>query len=205
MPGATRTLLRIAAVDDGEVLAEIMSAAEIVDGVRRRSRRSLPAVEAQLIDVDGTSVRFRHPLVRSAIHQSASVAERHTAHAALAAVLADKPDRRVWHRAAATIWDDPGGRVRARASSRRAQAWAGALAVAPSARGGLHARGRAARSSAASRAALARELGRNETVMRLLREADSLELGSRDRARSMSAGESFQRGAAETRAGACAG
>ena len=198
LPSPTRTLLRIAAVDDGDVLAEIMSAAEIVDGVAPTFEALVPAVEAQLIDVDGTSVRFRHPLVRSAIHQAASVAERHTAHAALAVVLADNPDRRVWHRAAATIGEDPVVASELEQAAGRAQRrGAGALAVAAFERATAFTAEPAQRGALLLRAAaLARELGRNETVMRLLREADSLELGSRDRARSMWLEESFHRGAA---------
>src|ERR1700683_992635 len=46
------------------------------------------------------SVRFRHPLIRSAVRQSASVLQRRQVHEALAEVLRAQPDRRVWHRAA---------------------------------------------------------------------------------------------------------
>jgi DNA-binding CsgD family transcriptional regulator len=197
LPSATRTLLRIAAVDDGGGLAEIISAAEIVAGVRPTVEALVPAVEVQLIDVDGSTVRFRHPLVRSAIHQAASVAERHGAHAALAEVLDDK-DRRAWHRAAAAVGQDPtvaseledaaeraqrrGGIVPAVAAFERAAA----LTAEPARRGALLLRS----------AALASELGRREMVRRLLREADSLELGSHDRARSMWLGDALHEGPA---------
>jgi len=64
-----------------------------------------PAVSARLIELDATEVRFRHPLVRSAIHQAADVATRQRVHDALAAIIEDQ-DRRLWHRAAATIGPD---------------------------------------------------------------------------------------------------
>jgi tetratricopeptide (TPR) repeat protein len=64
-----------------------------------------PAVSAKLIELNATEVRFRHPLVRSAIHQAADVATRQKVHAALAAIIEDQ-DRRLWHRAAATIGPD---------------------------------------------------------------------------------------------------
>jgi predicted ATPase len=106
LPGATQSVLRIAAFDERGVLAEVMRAAEIADGVAPSVEALVPAVDAQLIVVDGSALRFRHPLVRSAIQEAASVAERHAAHAALAEVLAYDPDRRVWHRAAATVGPD---------------------------------------------------------------------------------------------------
>ncbi|HEY2200515.1 MAG TPA: AAA family ATPase, partial [Solirubrobacteraceae bacterium] len=75
LPSATRAVLQVAAVDDGDVLAEILRAAEIVGGVKQTVEAVVPAIEAQLVEVDGHTIRFRHPLVRSAIHQAASVAE----------------------------------------------------------------------------------------------------------------------------------
>ncbi|MEV7010627.1 AAA family ATPase [Streptosporangium sp. NPDC051022] len=68
-----------------------------------------PAEQQGLIRVestgDGARIVFRHPLLRSAVGQAASFADRRAAHLALAAVTAD-PDRRVWHRAAAAVTPD---------------------------------------------------------------------------------------------------
>ena len=60
-----------------------------------------PAVAEGLGVVESGRFRFRHPLMRSAVQQAAALAERRRGHAALAEVLADRPDRSVWHRAAA--------------------------------------------------------------------------------------------------------
>jgi hypothetical protein len=70
------------------------------------------AERSGLIVVDAQAVAFRHPLVRAAVYQGATSAERGAAHAALAAAL-DGPqagesaaDRRAWHRAAAAPGPD---------------------------------------------------------------------------------------------------
>ncbi|HEY6496240.1 MAG TPA: ATP-binding protein, partial [Trebonia sp.] len=101
LPRATRSLLLIAAADDHAALAEVMRAAAIATGTEPAIGDLGPAVEARLIDPGGHAVRFPRALVRSALYQDASAAERHAAHAALAEVLAGDPDRQAWHRGAA--------------------------------------------------------------------------------------------------------
>ncbi|WP_305785865.1 LuxR family transcriptional regulator [Symbioplanes lichenis] len=80
----------------------------------------------------GSRVRFCHPLARSVAYDSAPVADRHAAHAALAAATdpVAAPDRRAWHRAqAATGPDDElADELERRAS--RAQARGGMAAAA---------------------------------------------------------------------------
>ena len=106
LPPDTRTLLRVAAVDDAGILAEILAAASVVEGTEVGVASLTPAVSQRLVEIGDVELRFRHPLVRSAIYAEATVPDRNNAHAALAQVLADQPDRRVWHRAAALVAPD---------------------------------------------------------------------------------------------------
>jgi DNA-binding CsgD family transcriptional regulator len=107
-------------------LLQLVAAADVRDvGVLTRAAGDLgtaigalaPAEEAGLVDITDGRVEFRHPLVRSAVYQQASPAQRRAAHAALARALPDRDaDRRAWHLAAAAIGPDD------RASSALAQA-----------------------------------------------------------------------------------
>jgi tetratricopeptide (TPR) repeat protein len=106
LPAATRSLLLVAGLDDGDGMAERLAAGSIVIGRAATDDDLAPALDARLLEIDAAyRVRFRHPLVRSAVYQSASVGQRRAAHAALAEVVTE-PDRRVWHLAAAAMRPD---------------------------------------------------------------------------------------------------
>jgi AAA ATPase domain len=67
-----------------------------------------PVERANLIRIRHGELEFRHPLLRSAIYQAATDAERREVHRALADVLVDSidADRRTWHLALATVQPD---------------------------------------------------------------------------------------------------
>ena len=181
----TRSLLLVAAADDAGVLGEVVAAASAMHGHPFTFLDLAPAIEAQLVDVETFTIRFRHPLARSAILAAARVEERAAAHAALAVVLEGQPDRQVWHRAAALSGADEQVARELDAVAARARA-RGAMGVA------LEACRRAAqisedRTLQARRliqaAEAAFELGNPELVDRLTTEASHHELGVADRVR----------------------
>jgi DNA-binding CsgD family transcriptional regulator len=105
LPEATRRLMLVAAADPVGDAALLWRAARTL---RIEAGAAAPAAKDGLLEV-GAAVRFRHPLVRSAVYRAASDADRRAAHAALEAVTDPEadPDRRAWHRAhAATAPDD---------------------------------------------------------------------------------------------------
>ncbi|GAA2673620.1 LuxR family transcriptional regulator [Streptomyces lunalinharesii] len=101
-----RLLLLLAAVNDGELLAEAVAAAANLTGADVAARDAEQSVRLHLAATDGTTVTFRHPLVRSAVLQTASETERRRAHQSLAQVLTGFPDRYAWHLAAASDGPD---------------------------------------------------------------------------------------------------
>jgi len=103
-PETTRQLMLLAAADPvGDAALLWRAAARLGLGLESAE----PAADAELLEI-GAQVRFRHPLVRSAVYRSAPPAARRTVHGALAAATdpdAD-PDRRAWHLAHAAVAPD---------------------------------------------------------------------------------------------------
>ena len=106
VPPETNALLLTFAADVNSSLAEVLAASEILLGGPVTVAALQPGFDAALLQHDGDSLQFRHPLVRSAIYQSATLEQRRLAHAALAQVVASQPDRRAHHRAAAAAGPD---------------------------------------------------------------------------------------------------
>ncbi|MEV4077337.1 helix-turn-helix transcriptional regulator [Nonomuraea fuscirosea] len=96
-----RTLLLLAAADVADPPDAVLALLPDPD-----DKTWLTLEQAGLVGRAGRQVRFRHPLIRSAVYQSAPFDARAQAHRALAEVLGDEPDRRAWHLAAATPYPD---------------------------------------------------------------------------------------------------
>ncbi|MET9890900.1 AAA family ATPase [Streptomyces sp. NPDC006465] len=126
LPKETRQLLLLAAAAESAELAVILSAA----GDTASPDDWLPAERAGLVRIDDDHIRFRHPLIRSAVYQAAGYAERRTAHRALAGVLVADPDRRAWHHAAAVSGVDEQAARGLEDSAARAQRRGGYAAAA---------------------------------------------------------------------------
>jgi DNA-binding CsgD family transcriptional regulator len=187
LPAPTRSLLLIAAADDSDVLAEILQAAAVLTAAEVAVAALAPAVAARLVELtqDGMGLRFRHPLVRSAIYQLADLEQRQAAHAALADLLVAQPDRRAWHLAAASIGPDEGVAAQLEAAAENARR-RGAITVSVAAfeRAAQLTPEPARCSRRLLRAAeLALESGQPVSARRLLDEADPLGLEPSDLAR----------------------
>ncbi|MCO5998266.1 helix-turn-helix transcriptional regulator [Actinoallomurus rhizosphaericola] len=102
LPERTRLMMLIAAAEGRGHLPTMLGAATDL-GVSLDDLE--PAEQARLMEVTGTAVSFRHPLIRAAAYQGTSLARRVTVHQALAAAASD-PDCGARHRAAAATAPD---------------------------------------------------------------------------------------------------
>ncbi|NKY63139.1 AAA family ATPase [Gordonia rubripertincta] len=103
LPERTRDLLLLAALEgSGDLrILQVVGASEGFDDLAAAERDHLVIVEE-----DDHIIRFRHPLVRSAVVDGSTAEQRRTAHRRLADVLVDQPDRRGVHLAKSTTTPD---------------------------------------------------------------------------------------------------
>ena len=103
LPEAARSLLLVAAAEDTGRLDTVLGAARRL-GVGEDALGV--AEDSGLLAVVGTELRFRHPLVRSAVYADATFHRRRAAHLAIADHLGEDGVRATWHRAVAATGPD---------------------------------------------------------------------------------------------------
>jgi DNA-binding CsgD family transcriptional regulator len=128
LPADAQRLLLVAAADPTGDLALIWRAAR---------RLGIPETAAEAAEAEGllaleARVTFRHPLIRSAVYQSAATDRRSEVHLALAEATDPDtdPDRRAWHRALAASAPDEEIADELERSAARARARGGLAATA---------------------------------------------------------------------------
>jgi DNA-binding CsgD family transcriptional regulator len=128
LPEATQQLLLVAAADPlGDATLVWRAGRTLALGAGALA----PAEDAELLEI-GSEVRFRHPLVRSAVYRAAPADTRRRVHEALAAATDPEADadRRAWHRALAAAGPDEDVAAELERSAGRAQARGGVAATA---------------------------------------------------------------------------
>ncbi|MFB8281777.1 helix-turn-helix transcriptional regulator [Nocardia colli] len=179
---AARTAMLVVAAEESGALGLVLS---VLADLGLPATALAEPERSGLVLVADRSVSFRHPLQRAAAYHSASFTERLAVHAAIAAALADDPDRRAWHLAAATPGLDETVAAALESVAERARERAGYAAASTAVE-------RAARLSADRSARMRRlvlaaewaaEAGRSDRALRLAHEAEQLPLAPLERAR----------------------
>jgi DNA-binding CsgD family transcriptional regulator len=128
LPEQTQSLMLVAAL---EPIGDSGLVRRAADQLGIDVKAAEPAESDELLAL-GELVRFRHPLVRSAVYRAATPTERQEAHRALAEATDPEldPDRRAWHRAQAAAGPDEDVAAALERSAGRAQARGGLAAAA---------------------------------------------------------------------------
>ncbi|HTX09135.1 MAG TPA: AAA family ATPase [Solirubrobacteraceae bacterium] len=196
----TSALLLVLAADVTSPLAEVLAAGEIVLGRPVTVAALQPAFDVGLVRLEGPALHFRHPLVRSAIYQSATIERRQVVHAALAQVVVGQPDRRAHHRAAAAAGpdEDVAGELEemGERALRRGAALQASAALARAATLSIDPQARVRRLLGAAEPAF--EAGRADLVQELVERARREPLSERDTARAEWLSEIFHDGSGPT-------
>jgi hypothetical protein len=183
LPEATQRLMLLAAADPLGDATLIWRAGRRLD---IDTSALAPAEDAELLDI-GARVRFRHPLVRSAVYRAATPDNRQRVHEVLAELSDPEADadRRAWHRALAAAGPDEAVAAELEHSAGRAQARGGVAATAAFLKRAValtrDSARRGERALAAAQASL--QAGAFDTARGLLATAEAGALGELQRAR----------------------
>ncbi|CAM5464884.1 LuxR family transcriptional regulator OS=Streptomyces aurantiogriseus OX=66870 GN=GCM10010251_22170 PE=4 SV=1 [Streptomyces aurantiogriseus] len=107
LPRPSQRLLLLAALEGSGDLDVLQAASRQADDGYGLDDLA-PAERQQLVQVDRSTrrLRFRHPLIRSAVVERSTSGERRAVHGALAQVLVDQPERQAWHLGEAAVEPD---------------------------------------------------------------------------------------------------
>ncbi|MER7280989.1 BTAD domain-containing putative transcriptional regulator [Dactylosporangium sp. NPDC000244] len=103
---ACRALLLVVAAEPTAPLSRLLEVSRRLAGSAVTADVLHEAVGAGLVTFVEDKPEFRHPLMRSAIYERATLADRLAVHRALASVLDDVPERQLAHLVAATLGPD---------------------------------------------------------------------------------------------------
>ncbi|WP_199429502.1 ATP-binding protein [Qaidamihabitans albus] len=129
LPERARSIVLVAAADGTCDTGTVLAAGELL-GASAEDLRA--AEDAHLLMFTDNCLGFRHPLIRSAAYQGATLLQRIAVHGALAEVLDEETnaDRRAWHLAAASTGPDEQVATALERSAEHARARGGHAAVA---------------------------------------------------------------------------
>jgi DNA-binding NarL/FixJ family response regulator len=96
---AARTVLNVAALDDGDDIDDVLAAAGMLHPAPIDTATVHSVLDRGLLSLTGRTYQISHPLVGSALRQAMTPDARRQGHAALASVLPAHSDRATWHRA----------------------------------------------------------------------------------------------------------
>jgi DNA-binding CsgD family transcriptional regulator len=184
LPAETRSALSAAALDSRASLDEIIRCVRQLHGSSASLLALQPAAEAGLIDIVDTELRFRHPLIRSAVRQAAPAQRIVEMYTVLATIVAD-PERQLWHRAMSAEGPDEeiADALEYHARTARGRGAVTAAGAALERAAALTANAHKQGDRLLGAAEIAYELGLVDVIRRLLPRAELLDLGPLEAAR----------------------
>jgi DNA-binding CsgD family transcriptional regulator/tetratricopeptide (TPR) repeat protein len=195
LPTPTRDALLVAAIAADGNLQEVEEATKILTGIYATELLE-PAEETGLVRLDDLAIRFRHPLVRSAVLSIASPQRQRAAHAALSAALPPDSYLGIFHHALAVEGydDDVANDLEESAvvSVKRGSVITAVASIERAAELTTDSRRRGRRLLLAAKYAFG--LGRAEVVGRLVAAAEAEDLSELDTARAEWLREAFSEG-----------
>ncbi|GGN78536.1 helix-turn-helix transcriptional regulator [Nocardia rhizosphaerihabitans] len=180
-----RTMLVVLAADVTCDAGRLLRAATELAGTPVGTAHLQEAIDVGLVEMAGSVLRFRHPLMRSATYVRAPLAQRLGAHTILAEVLAGFPDKQLWHRAAATLGADDAIAAQLEHYAQRSRTCGAIMAAVAALHRAAELSERPDRTTALllHAAELASETGARREAQDLLARADLSTLGPTERAR----------------------